>query len=81
MIFHFYKALETDLSDWNLANEKNGNELIFTIKITYMNQLIADLKTLVKNNWKIILIIFLVIFFLSNYNEVKSGFIDGIRGK
>lgn len=46
-----------------------------------MNQLMADLKTLVKKNWKILLFIVLVVFILSNYNEIKSGFVDGLNRK
>jgi hypothetical protein len=42
-----------------------------------MNQLIADLKTLIKNNWKMILWIIVVGFVLSNYEAIKAGFIDG----
>jgi hypothetical protein len=52
-------------------------EFNFTIKITDMNQLINDLKTLVRNNWKTILWIVLVVLFVSNYDDIKSGILDG----
>lgn len=42
-----------------------------------MNQLLSDLKGLIKNNWKILILITLVILLLSNYNEIKIGFMDG----
>jgi len=46
-----------------------------------MKQLVKDLKTLIINNWKIILVIIVVFFILSNYTEIKSGIIDGWAGK
>jgi hypothetical protein len=46
-----------------------------------MNQFLNDLKTLVKNNWKIILVIVLVTFFLSSYDAIKAGIIDGWQSK
>jgi len=46
-----------------------------------MNQLITDLKTLFKNNWKIILLIVLVIYLISNYTDFKTGIIEGWNNK
>lgn len=46
-----------------------------------MNQFITDLKTLVKNNWKLILWVILVTFLISNYEQIKAGFIDGWNNK
>jgi transcriptional regulator with XRE-family HTH domain len=37
----------------------------------------TDLKTLVRNNWKTILWIVLVVLFISNYDDIKSGILDG----
>jgi transcriptional regulator with XRE-family HTH domain len=74
-------ALKTNLSEEVKKSETKAYEISFTIKITDMNQFINDLKTLVKNNWKIILLIVLVIFLFSNYNEIKSGFIEGWNRK
>jgi transcriptional regulator with XRE-family HTH domain len=56
-------------------------ELNFTIKITDMNQLLTDLKILVKNHWKIILLIIAVIWLFSNYTAIKAGILDGWKGK
>jgi hypothetical protein len=36
---------------------------------------------LFKNNWKILLVIFLVLLFLTNYTVIKAGFIDGWNNK
>jgi transcriptional regulator with XRE-family HTH domain len=71
------EALKTDLSEFSKSTETKPYEFNFTIKITDMNQLINDLKTLVRNNWKTILWIVLVVFFISNYNDIKSGILDG----
>jgi len=74
-------ALKTNFSEDVKKSETKPYEISFTIKITDMNQFINDLKTLVKNNWKIILLIVLVIFLFRNYNEIKSGFIEGWNRK
>ena len=75
------EALSADLTEFVPKPEAKPYEFSLTIKITDMNQLINDLKTLVKNNWKILLLILLIIFLLSNYDEIKSGFVDGWNGK
>jgi transcriptional regulator with XRE-family HTH domain len=75
------EALNTDLSDFVKTSEAKPYEFNLTLKITDMNQFLNDLKALVKNNWKIILLIVLVIFFISNYEEIKEGIIDGWKGK
>jgi transcriptional regulator with XRE-family HTH domain len=75
------EALNTDLSDFVKKSDAKPYEFSLTIKITDMNQLITDLKILIKNNWKIILWILLLIFFISNYNEIKTGFIEGWNRK
>lgn len=74
-------ALKTDLSAFVKKSDTKAYEFNLTLKITDMNQFINDLKTLVRNNWKIILLIVLVIFFISNYDEIKSGIVDGWSGK
>jgi transcriptional regulator with XRE-family HTH domain len=71
------EALKTDLSEFSKSTETKPYEFNFTIKITDMNQLMNDLKTLVRNNWKTILWIVLVVFFISNYDDIKSGILDG----
>ncbi len=75
------EVLNTDFSEFQKASDTKPYEFNFTIKITDMNQFISDLKTLIKNNWKIIVTIILVIFLISNYTEIKSGFIDGWNRK
>lgn len=75
------EALSIDLTEFAQKVESKPYEFNLNIKITDMNQLMADLKTLVKNNWKILLFIVLVVFLLSNYNEIKSGFVDGWNRK
>lgn len=71
------EALKTDLSAFVKTSEAKPYEFNLNLKITDMNQFINDFKTLVRNNWKIILWIVLVIFFISNYEEIKSGIVDG----
>ncbi len=75
------KALDTDFSKITLPSETKPYEFNLTIKINDMNQLITDLKTLFKNNWKIILLIVLVLFFISNYDEIKLGITEGWNQK
>ncbi len=75
------EALNTDLSDFVKTSEAKPYEFNLTLKITDMNQFLNDLKALVKNNWKIILIIVLVTFFISNYDDIKAGIIDGWQSK
>ena len=75
------EALSADLTEFVPKPEAKPYEFILTIKITDMNQLINDLKTLIRNNWKIILLIILIIFFISNYDEIKSGIVDGWNAK
>ena len=75
------EALHTDLSDFVKTSEAKPYEFNLTLKITDMNQFLNDLKALVRNNWKIILLIVLVIFFISNYDDIKAGIIDGWQSK
>jgi transcriptional regulator with XRE-family HTH domain len=75
------EALKTDLSEYSTTADTKPYEFNFTIKITDMNQFITDLKTLVKNNWKLILWGTLVTFLISNYEQIKAGVIDGWNSK
>ena len=83
--FHSLKVmgevLKTDLSEFVNTPETKPYEFNLTFKITDMNQFVNDLKTLVINNWKIILLIVLIFFFISNYNEIKLGIMEGWNGK
>ena len=75
------EVLKTDLTEFVKQSDAKPHEFNFTIKITDMNQFINDLKTLVKNNWKILLLIVLVIFLISNYTDIKAGIMDGWNAK
>lgn len=75
------EALKTDLSEYSATAEIKSYEVNITIKITDMNQFFNDLKTLVKNNWKIILWVILLTFLISNYEQIKAGLIDGWNSK
>jgi hypothetical protein len=46
-----------------------------------MNQFVIDLKILVKNHWKIIVLIVAVIWLMTNYTDIKAGIMDGWNGK
>jgi len=75
------KALKIDLSEFVKKFDSKPYEFSFTIKITDMNQLVNDLKTLFRNNWKIILFVGLVIYLVASYPDIKSGFLDGWNNK
>jgi transcriptional regulator with XRE-family HTH domain len=75
------RVLEVDFEVVDAIDSKKPNEINIQIKITDMNQLFNDLKMLFKNNWKILLVIFLVLLFLTNYTAIKAGFIDGWNNK
>ncbi len=75
------EVLKTDLTEFVKQSDAKPYEFNFTIKIKDMNQFINDLKTLVKNNWKILLLIVLVIFLISNYTDSKVGIMDGWNAK
>jgi transcriptional regulator with XRE-family HTH domain len=71
------ECFEVDLSDFDSKTESKAYEFNVSIKINDMKQLITDLKTLLRNNWKIILLVAVVIYFVTNYTEIKSGLLDG----
>ena len=71
------EALGNELTNVELKSAAKPYEFNFTIKITDMNQLISDLKTLIKNNWKIILLVVLVIYLISHYTDFKEGIVEG----
>mgnify|MGYP000318047874 CR=1 FL=1 len=75
------KALKTDLSEFSKSTETKPYEFNFTIKITDMNQFLNDLKTLVKNHWKTIFIIILVVYLFTSYTDIKAGIMDAWSGK
>ena len=46
-----------------------------------MNQLINDIKSLVINNWKTILLIVFIIWLISSYTDIKFGIMDAWEAK
>ena len=75
------RVLETDFSELNYKTKEKTYEFNFNFKITDMNQFINDLKTLVKNHWKVLTIIMLAIWLVTNYTDIKAGIMDGWNGK
>ena len=75
------EALNTDLSDFVKTSEAKPYEFNFTLKITDMNQFLNDLNVLVKNHWKTIFIIILVIWLAASYTDIKAGLLDSWNGK
>jgi transcriptional regulator with XRE-family HTH domain len=75
------EALKTDFTEFAKQSETKPYEFNLTIKIADMNQFFSDIKTLIINNWKILLCIVVIIYAISNYSEIKSGIIDGWNAK
>ena len=75
------EALKTDFTEFAKQSETKPYEFNLTLKIADMNQFFSDIKTLIKNNWKILLWIVVIIYAISNYSEIKSGIIDGWNAK
>jgi hypothetical protein len=42
-----------------------------------MQKLIEDLKTLISNNWKVILLITIIVYLIFSYSDIKQGIMDG----
>ncbi|MFN5056066.1 MAG: helix-turn-helix domain-containing protein [Bacteroidota bacterium] len=75
------EALEIASSEFINQSDAKPYEYNFTIKITEMNEFLSDLKILVKNHWKVIVLIIAVVWLLSNYADIKSGILDAWSGK
>ncbi len=75
------EALKTDFSEFAKKSESKPYEFNLSLKITDMNQLFSDIKTLIKNNWKILLWIVVIIYAISNYTEIKTGIMEGWNSK
>ncbi len=75
------EALKTDVYEFTKQSETKPYEFNFSIKITDMNQFLNDLKVLVKNHWKTIFLIVLIIWLVTNYTDIKSGIMDGWNNK
>jgi transcriptional regulator with XRE-family HTH domain len=70
-------ALGTDLKESQINTEEKPYIFQLTIQIKDMNRFITDLRNLVTNHWKFILIIILLIFLVTNYTDIKKGISDG----
>ena len=75
------EALKTDFSEFAKQSDTKPYEFNFSIKITDMNHFLNDFKALRKTHWKIIFLIVLVIWFVTNYTNIKAGIMDGWNGK
>ncbi len=75
------KVLQVDILNLSKKTPENPNKIEFTFKINDMNQLLSDIKSLVRNNWKLLLLIALLITFLTNYTDIKAGISDGWKGQ
>jgi transcriptional regulator with XRE-family HTH domain len=75
------ETLKTDVSEFAKQSDTKPYEFNLTIKISDMNQLFSDIKTLIKNNWKILLWIVVIIYLISNYTEIKTGIMEGWNNK
>ena len=75
------EALKTDVSDFVKKSDTKPYEFNLTLKITDMNQFLNDFKTLVKNHWKTIFIIILVVYLFTSYTDIKAGIMDAWSGK
>ena len=75
------EALKTDVSDFVKKSDTKPYEFNLTLKITDMNRFLNDLKTLVKNHWKTIFIIILVVYLFTSYTDIKAGIMDAWSGK
>jgi transcriptional regulator with XRE-family HTH domain len=74
------EALQIDLLEQPIESETTPKTDVITIKLTSMDKLLTDLKTLLKNHWKLILKAVLVFWLLSNYTEIKKGILDAWGG-
>ncbi len=75
------KIVNSDFSECAKSPDPIPYEINFNIKITNMNRLINDLKTLVKTHWKTILLLTLIVWLFTNYTEIKLGIVDAWSGK
>jgi transcriptional regulator with XRE-family HTH domain len=74
------EALQIDLLEQPIESETTPKTDVITIKLTSMDKLLTDLKTLFKNHWKLILKAVLVFWLLSNYTDIKKGILDAWGG-
>ena len=75
------EALKTDFYEFTNQYDAKPYEFNFSIKITDMNHFLHDLIVLLKTHWKTIFLIVLVIWFVTNYTDIKLGIMDGWNNK
>lgn len=75
------EVLKTDLSEFVKTSETKPYELNLSLKITDMNQFLIDSKDLVKNHWKTIFIIVLMVYLFTSYPDIKAGILDAWSGR
>jgi transcriptional regulator with XRE-family HTH domain len=75
------KILNADLSELPQKSASKPYEFNFTFKITDMNQFLNDLKMLVNNHWKVLVLIIAIIWLVTNYTDIKAGILDGWNNK
>jgi hypothetical protein len=46
-----------------------------------MQKIITDLKALISSNWKVILLIAVVVYIIFSYADIKQGIMDGLNSK
>jgi hypothetical protein len=46
-----------------------------------MQKLITDLKTLISSNWKVILLITIIVYLIFSYPDIKQGIMNGWMGR
>lgn len=75
------EALGTDISQLSHEQKIKSYEFHFQIKINDMNQFLTDLKSLMKNHWRIITALVVIIWLVTNYTDIKAGIMDGWAGR
>jgi transcriptional regulator with XRE-family HTH domain len=81
--FHSLRRLEEVLGEAIPAEPVSslpaaGGKVEVKLIITNMEQLVQDVKTLFRKNWKMLIGILLLIFIVANYREIKKGFMEGL---
>ena len=78
------KALSIDLKEIKHTAPDMPTQKVYDISLninaTEMRELIKDLKRLIRNHWKVLFALILLLWFLNNYTEIKSGLLDGWLG-
>ncbi len=77
------KRMLGQVLNFDLEEKSSKEEQSIEIKITIknMNHLLEDIRVFWGKHWKLIFFIILVLFLLSNYTDIKSGFSDGWLNK